>query len=187
MQTHDSRRPPLTTGLSGTEFLRWYWLREELAGFARTLGLRATGGKDLLTQRVAAALDGREFTEPPVPTRSTATQLTDPLSENTVIPPGQRSSQVLRRWFAGQLGPAFHFDAQMRSFIAAADGTTTLADALAHWHGTRKQAERDIDPQFEYNRFTRAWHAANPAGTKTWLLAAWNGYRALPVDERGRA
>ena len=41
-----------------------YWLKEELSEFARQLGIRATGGKELLTRRIAAKLDGISFAEP---------------------------------------------------------------------------------------------------------------------------
>jgi len=44
-----------------------------------------------------------------------------------------------------------------------------------------------IDPQFEFNRFTRAWHATNPSGTHAELLADWKLYRSLPLDARDRA
>ncbi|MCJ1698431.1 hypothetical protein MT356_01770 [Rathayibacter festucae] len=46
---------------------------------------------------------------------------------------------------------------------------------------------RPIDPRFELNRFTRAWHAEHPDGDRSGLLAAWQEYRALPADARPRA
>ena len=52
---------------------------------------------------------------------------------------------------------------------------------------TRSQDAKSIDPQFEYNRFTRAWHEANPAGHREDLLRDWAEYRRLPLDQRGRA
>lgn len=180
-------RPVLDSALSAEEFQRWYWLREELAVFARTLGLRATGGKELLAARIAARLDGREFVEPAVSKRTEGRQLSGPLSPATVIPAGQRCSQVVRAWIGEQVGEGFHFDAEMRAFFAESDGTKTMQDALDHWSATRDQGERSIDPQFEYNRFTRAWHEAHPDGGRNELLAAWQDYRARPADERGRA
>nr|WP_269452099.1 SAP domain-containing protein [Tessaracoccus coleopterorum] len=44
--------------------MRWYWVKDELVVFARALGVRTTGSKDLLTGRIAAALDGVTFEEP---------------------------------------------------------------------------------------------------------------------------
>ncbi|WP_336991461.1 DUF6434 domain-containing protein [Leucobacter sp. VD1] len=182
-----SDRPALTPGLSGAELRRWYWLKDELSDFARSLGIRTTGGKDLLTERIAARLDGRKFVEPSQPRRSGGRQLAGTLTPETLIPVGQRCSQTVRAWMTEQVGSGFHFDAEMRAFFAASDGTQTLQHALDYWAATREQGERGIDAQFEYNRFTRAWHTAHPDGSREELLAAWREYRARPVDERGRA
>lgn len=187
MTPSHSERPALGPQLSAREFLRWYWLKDELMVFARELGLRAMGGKELLASRIAARLDGREFVEPSAPARSDGSQLSGQLTAETVIPRGQRCSQVVRAWLAAQLGAGFHFDAKMRAFFAASDGSQTLQDALEHWHATRALPGRSIDAQFEYNRFTRAWHSAHPTGSRAELLAAWRAYRNAPIDERGRA
>lgn len=116
VMTHPaSSRPDLVPGLSSEEFQRWYWLKTELVDFARTLGIRASGGKELLTARIAASLDGRDFAEP-APIRSSGRrQLAGELSATTVIPAGQRCSQVVRRWLEGQVGSGFRFDAPMRA------------------------------------------------------------------------
>ena len=64
VSNHEDERPPLTDKLSGAEFRRWYWLKDELSGFARSLGVTAAGSKQVLAERIAARLDGRPFTEP---------------------------------------------------------------------------------------------------------------------------
>lgn len=173
--------------MTGTELLRWYWLKSELIGLARVLHVATSGSKEELTTRLVAALDG----QPLPPTRRAAGaqghQLSGDLSSSTVIAPGQRSSQELRSWFRAHAGPSFRFDRHMRDFIGSADGTTTLGDALEHWWSTRKQRVTAIDPQFELNRFTRAWYATNLSGTHGELLTAWRQYRSLPVEERDRS
>ncbi|MGB0100265.1 MAG: DUF6434 domain-containing protein [Nocardioides sp.] len=180
-------RPPLTPSLSGAEFRRWYWLKDELQAFTRELGLRAAGSKEALADRIEAFLDGRPL--PPstsVPRRSTA-RLTAPLTIHTVIPAGHPCSQVLREFFRNALGPGFRFDAPMREFFAANDGTATLASALDHWHGSRSDAARASKPigaQFELNRFSRQWHRDNPAGSRQDMLAAWHTHRSLPIELR---
>ena len=182
----EDQRPPLTDKLSGAEFRRWYWLKDELTAFARSLGLKASGSKQVLADRIAARLDRRPFTEPAV-RRQGGKQLSGRLTDATVIPAGQRCSQEVRAWLTERIGPDFHFDAGMRAFFAGADGTQTLSGAVEHWHRTRGSGHKDIGFQFEYNRFTRAWHAEHPEGTRDALLAAWQLYRSRPVDERGRA
>lgn len=179
----DRTRPPLDARLSGAELRRWYWLRSELAGLARALGISTAGGKAELTVRLAAALDG-EPPGPSAPTRRTAAaQLTGPLGDATVIPPGQRCSQALRDYFVDRVGPGFRFDAPMREFIAAGAGRT-LAEAVAHWWSSRAEAPRVIGPQFELNRFTRSWAAAHPSGSQAELRAAWQQHRSLPIEAR---
>jgi SAP domain-containing new25/Domain of unknown function (DUF6434) len=179
-------RPPLTDRLSAEEFLRWYWLRAELAAFARMLGLGAGGPKTELTDRIAARLAGRSV---PVAVRHRRRpgRLPEPLTSATVIPTDQPCTQPVRQWLVDAVGPSFRFDAAMREFFASADGLHTLGDAVTHWHRTRQQARRAIDPQFELNRFTRRWHLDRPQGSRTELLADWAAYRALPVEHRGRA
>lgn len=186
MDTAESRRPTLSRDLTGDELKRWYWLKDELIEFARSIGVRTTGSKDTVVDRLAATLDGVHFHEPESKRPSNSTQLSGPLTASTLIPVGQRCSQVVRGWFTDQLDESFSFDATMRAFFANTDGTQTLKDALDHYRKTRGQDSKDIDPQFEYNRFTRAWHESNPDGSRQELVAAWRYYRSLPVDQRGR-
>lgn len=183
-ETDIPERPGLEKDMGGTEFARWYWTKEELVAFARTHRLPAAGGKQEIAARVAAFLDGTDA-PPPAARRKAGKQLVPPLSAATVVPEGQRCSQVLRAWLHGELGPGFHFDAAMRGFFAAADGTTTLGDALAHWAATRGGDPGEVAPQFELNRFSRQWHRRNPGGTRGQMLAAWMLHRSLPVDLRG--
>lgn len=185
MKDVTSARPFLEPTLTGIELLRWYWLKNELIEFARTLGVRTSGSKEDLTRRIAAHLDGVD-PDPEVTRPTRRAQLGPHLSADSIIPVGQRCGQNLRAWFEGQVGPSFRFDQEMRDFFARTDGTQTLHDALQHWQATRDAGHKNIDPQFEFNRFTRTWHLDNPRGSREDLLVAWAGYRAAPVDERGR-
>jgi hypothetical protein len=176
------RRPPLSTGLSGAELLRWYWLKSELVVLARQLRVSSAGGKAELTTRLVAVLDGRPLPAAARRQRRPGARLTGPLSRDTLIPVGQRSDQVLRAWLVEQIGPGFRFDRPMRTFIA--DGGRTLGAAVDHWYDTRHRGPQEIEPQFELNRFGRDWRAAHPGSTHTDMLAAWAHHRALPVEER---
>ncbi len=181
--TEPPPRPRLEASMDADEFSRWYWLKTELADFARANGLSATGGKEHLAGRIMALLDGRPQPAAP-PAKRASRQLANPLSADTLIPAGQRCSQILRGWFEGQLGAGFHFDSHMRDFIASADGTSTLADAVAHWSSTRNAPAPEVGAQFELNRFTRDWFAANADGTREDMIAAWKRHRSLPKDLR---
>ncbi|MGW7437012.1 DUF6434 domain-containing protein [Streptomyces sp. NPDC054849] len=178
-------RPALTRALTGTELLRWYWTLAELSTLAREMGLSAGGGKAAVTARLAAALDGLAAppgAASPAPRRA-GRGLAAPVDGTTVIPQGQRCSQVLREYFVREIGPRFHFDAFMREYIAQRAGHT-LAEGVAHWYATRAQAAepQEVGAQFEFNRFLRAWHARHPDGARSQALAAWQAHRARPRD-----
>lgn len=171
--------------MGADEFRRWYYLKAELTTFARELGLATGGSKESVADRIARALCGDE---PPrgetVDTvRGGGPQLEGPVSRATVIPPGQRSSQVLREFFTAEVGPSFRFDAAMRDVVAKGAGKT-LGDALDHWWASRNRDEAPIGPQFELNRFTREWWRTNPGGSRDELRAAWLAYRNQPSDLR---
>lgn len=186
MCTEKPVRPELSSELGEEEFLRWYWLKDELVDFARGVGARTTGNKDLLTSRIAATLGGRSFQEPAPTGKGRGHQLQGELSHETIIPAGQRCSQLIRAWMTSQVGSTFHFDVAMREFFFNSDGTRTMREAVEHWYLTRGDTIKSIDAQFEYNRFTRSWYQAHSHGTREALLAAWEDYRDTPVDQRGR-
>ena len=184
-EAHVSRPDPGQV-LSGAQLRRWYWLKEELIRLARSHGVSPTGSKELLTARIAAHLDHEEFAEPAQRPPAPRTQLGSTLTATSIIPEGQRCSQVVRHWLQEHAGRSFRFDAHMRDFFAHTDGNQTMDDALQHWQQTRNSGPTTIDRQFEYNRFTRAWRAEHTHGDQQELLAAWRRYRSAPIDERGR-
>lgn len=180
----ESERPALSPNLTGAEFSHWYWLKTELTVFARQLQIRTSGSKETLTARIKAALDGRPFDEPLPTTRPSPSQLTGTVTQDSVIPKGQRCSRVVREWFVSQVGPGFRFDGPMRQFFAQTEGTQTLGDALSHYLTTRSKLPLPIASQFEFNRFTRDWYRNHPETTRREMLSAWQEYRSLPKDHR---
>ncbi len=177
-------RPALSEVGTGAELRRWYWLKTELIRYARELGIVSTGSKAVLTERIAAHLDGRPPVLGAVRRPSAASeQLSGPLDADTVIPAGQRASRALRAYFVDAVGPSFRFDEAMRTFIADGAGRT-LADAVDHWYATRDRPRPGIGAQFEFNRFIRDWHRDHPSGTRAGALAAWERYRSLPLERR---
>jgi len=178
-------RPEIITLKRSEDLRRWYWLKSELIALARHLGIHTGGGKDDLTERIAAKLDGKTLTPTKAP-RPSGPQLTGTLKRTTVIPSGQRLTQTLRDFFASELGPDFRFDGHMRQFMAQGAGKT-LGEALEHWKATRNAPPSDIGAQFELNRFTRQWFKNHPDGSRQEMLTAWEEYRRLPIDARARA
>lgn len=175
-------RPQLTTELSEAEFRRWYWLKSELIGFARSEGFSTSGSKPELADRIAAFLDGKPL-PPPKRARNASRHIEGPIGRSTVIPPNQTASQQLRPFFVEEIGSSFRYDHFMRTFLAENAGRT-LGDAVDHWYETRGVEPPETLEQLELIRFTKAWHLAHPDGTAAECRAAWRTHRSLPVDRR---
>jgi SAP domain-containing new25/Domain of unknown function (DUF6434) len=183
----DSQRPPLARSLDATEFRRWYWLKQELLDFAKQEGIATSGDKPTLSNRIALFLTGVDAQQISTTIRTArhtiSRRLPEPLTAETVLGPRQASSQQLRTFFETEIGRRFSYDVHMRTFLAS-DQHKTLGDAVEHWYATRGAAKPETLPQLELVRFTKAWHAANPTGTQVECRAAWQRYKALPIDER---
>jgi hypothetical protein len=178
-----STRPPLTTELSSSEFVRWYWLKSELVAFAKCEGVAVTGDKPTLARRIVAVLDGVDQPRIRTERRPVSRRLVEPLTLDTVLGPNQSSSQQLRAFFVSTIGPQFAYDIHMRTFLAA-DREKTLGEAVAHWHRTRAAPKPETLAQLELVRFTKAWHRRHPSRTQPECREAWKIYKSLPVEER---
>ncbi|MCH8532959.1 MAG: SAP domain-containing protein [Saccharospirillum sp.] len=171
-------RPPLTASLSEVEFRRWYWLKFELAAFARELRLSPTGLKQDIAERIAAHLSCR--TPPPTnrkPRR--AAKMPNAFSLDTRVGEGWRCTQELRSFFESQCGSGFRFNAPLREFIASGNGQP-LSAAVALYVNSLRKGPQPIAAQFEYNRHMREFKALNPDGTHAEAVAAWWLKRGKP-------
>jgi hypothetical protein len=158
---------------------RWYWLRSELVEIARGLGLSTSGGKLEVAERLCAHFEQRLPAPSPVRPKSRDMLPTD-LTPEVMVHEGQRCTQQLRIWMREQVGPAFSFDAPMREAVHA--GGITLGDLVDVWRVTRGRGPTQISPQFELNRFSRAWHTDHPNDTHAQMLAAWAEHRNRPRE-----
>jgi hypothetical protein len=178
-------RPALDLQLSAETFLRYYWLKNELAAFCRSCGLPANGPKQMLTQRIAKYLETglKTIERDSVPGKS-ASRSRMPLifTRSTIIGPGWRCSQALRTFFEQEIGRSFHFNATMRDFIHNGQGKT-LQEAILAWEAAqRSPGKKQIAPQFEYNQHVRDYLEANPGAGLQAAIHAWNERKQSPKE-----
>ncbi|MCC5853813.1 MAG: hypothetical protein JJU30_13310 [Alkalimonas sp.] len=166
--------------MSATEFRRWYWLKSELAAFARELGLSSTGLKGDIAARITAHLSGCSPPPSKPKVRKTAT-MPVAFTPSTVIGEGWRCTKQLRAFFESQCGAGFRFNASLRAFIASGNGQP-LSAAVAAYSESLRQGPQPIAAQFEYNRHMRAFKAAYPGSTHAEAVAAWRLKREKPRD-----
>lgn len=148
-----------------------------------------SGSKRELTARIDAFLrTGQRLGLAPKARRSAAAQQLDAataehLTLDTRVPAGARCTQQMREFFVRHLGPRFHFTITLQRFIRAPPNVS-LGDIAAEWQLEQKRRHAgwrpEIGPQFEFNQFTRDFHAdpANRSRSRQDCLAAWKAARA---------
>ncbi len=175
-----SRRPRLTPKLKASEFLDFYWLKEELVAFCRSQGLPVSGNKELLTKRIATWLRSgtvESTRKSPAKTTSTFDWHCETLSKKTRLTDSYKNTQNVRRFFKKEIGDHFSFNVTFMAWLKANEGKT-LADAIDQWHQIRSERsapgfEPTIAPQFEYNAYIQAFMKANPRRKRADAVACW--------------
>ena len=174
-------RPTLDAQLSAEIFLRWYWLKDELAAFCLSCGLASGGSKQALTARIVRYLATGVKTGPSQKAASKG-QMPLTFTRATVIGPGWTCSQALRAFFEQEIGRSFYFDATLRNFIHNGRGKT-LQEAILAWQNAQNSTvEKEIAPQFEYNRHIRDYLKTHPGAGLRAAIHAWNERKQTPKD-----
>lgn len=190
-------RVALTPQTSPDDFRDFYWLKSELQAFCRAHGLSPSGAKAEIADRIAHFLATGERRAPrrrrqagPAPeiNRLSAQEMT----MESRAPAGFRCTQEARAFFEANVSPTFRFTVTLQRFIRSNPGVT-FADIAAEWRREQEARKKgtfkpEIEPQFEFNQFTRDFHAdpANAGKTREDCLEAWRRVRARRGDNRYR-
>ncbi len=179
-------RPELTRDTDPGTFRDFYWLKTELQAFCKEHGISASGAKAEIADRIETFLATGEVTRP-VRTPRVGRRSAPPgeLGLDTVITADHRCSQEVRAFF-GSVIPRFHFSTFIQRYLRENAGRT-YRDVVVAWHeeaGRKKDPsyQKDIAPQFEYNRFIRDFFAdpANRGRSRQEGIEAWNRTKRLP-------
>ena len=183
-------RPELTEKLSLEDFTGFYWLEQELTAFCRIIGINSTGGKIEIANRIKTFLETGDVSNLKTGINKQATSNFDwnkeLLSLNTVITDNYKSTENVRTFFVTHIGSHFRFTVDFMKWAKQNEGKT-LAEAIAEWNRQKdikkdKSFKTDIAPQFEYNRYMRAFLADNPGKTTKDAMKFWKLKRALRGD-----
>lgn len=179
-------RPNLIKEISVEDFKDYYWLKEELQKFCRENSISASGSKIEISDRIELYLGTGEVKRPARKLSASKKMVArNELSLDTIIPEGHRCSQDVRAFFTSVI-PKFYFSTYIQNYFKENVGKT-YGDVVEVWY---EEAERKKDPtykkklapQFEYNRFTRAFFSdpENEGASLEHAIKAWNEIKALP-------
>lgn len=186
----DETRPDISTLTTGAALRRWYWTKDELTDEARRRGVKTTGGKFTILDRIAHYLDTGE-TLFPGDKKPKVTSKFDWHSANltpeTVITDSYRNSQNVRRFFKAQVGDHFKFNTTFMAWMKANTGKT-LAEAVVEFNRQQADAAKpgfqsDIAHHNQFNQYTRDFLADNPALGMKDVRHFWALKRALPSED----
>lgn len=178
-------RPDIARCADAATFRQWYYLKSELVDFARANGLKTTGGKFDIADRIAYFLD---HGVPPTEVRK-ARKVTSkfdwhsaPLTRETVITDSYKNTQNMRRFMQAEI-PGYKFSIPFMDWMKANVGRT-LADAVEvakQIEAEKKAGKKQPDqPHNQYNAYTRAYFAHVPDGTQKELRRLWALRRTKP-------
>ena len=177
-------RPQLTPLLTLVDFNDFYWTKWELITFCKEVKLPYSGSKQDLVERIQAFLGGQAVT---ISARRKASSRFDwqraPLSLETVITDNYSTTRQVRLFFEVHLGMPFSVNVAWMDWMKNHVGFT-LSDAIQAWHSIQREmatrtAPTDIAPQFEFNRYMRAFRKNNPTRSREEGVYCWKIKRSL--------
>ncbi|ABD53605.1 DUF6434 domain-containing protein [Jannaschia sp. CCS1] len=162
-------RPDIADIRTGADLRQWYWRKDELVAHARTLGLKRSGAKFTILDRIAHFLDtgARDLPEAPAPKPTSDFDWhSAKLTPDTILTDSYKNTQNVRRFFKAQLGPRFAFSIPLMAWLKENSGKT-LSDACAVWRDLQAERRRpgwqsDIKGHNQFNQYTRDFLAAHP-------------------------
>jgi hypothetical protein len=178
-------RPRLDTRPSADVFLSFYYLKAELQSFCRANGLSAAGDKETLTRRVeqflrnGLAVPEKRLAPAARARRSTATAIEEP-SLDALIGEDFHCTERARAFFESLVGGRFHFSVRLQRYLKQ-NPAATYAQAIEEWRRLERSGPTEtIDPQFEYNRYIRAFFRDNPGRPLADAISCWKLRRTMP-------
>lgn len=178
-------RPTLNNKISIKDLSEFYWLKKELVLFCKQEGLSTVGSKTELTQRIILYLKtGHKTRQKP---RSNSTSKFDwkreVLSSKTIITDNYKNTENVRHFFLEEIGSSFKFNVKFMNWLKRSTGLT-LGDAVLEYHKIKERNKLDsspknIEPQFEYNRYLRDFLADNVDSNRETGIRLWKIKKSL--------
>ena len=168
----------LTKNLSPDEFKDYYFLKEELKDFCRVEGLKVSGSKEDLENRIVHYLEiGEKLVEPSVKQYSgeslTEVTLDSKLGKNF------KCSEDKREFFEKEIGSSFKFKVKFQKWLKS-NPDKTYRDAVDAYHEIQSSGEKtEISRQFQYNQYIRDFFENNENKSLDDAIRCWKYKKSL--------
>ena len=159
-------------------------MKKELVDFCRKNGLPVSGGKIELTERIASFLDTGKISKAPAKKKPTVS--VSLITEDTLIEQNIVCSEKHRAFFKEKIGKTFSFNVLFQKWLKENAGKT-YADAIKAYFQIleeKKKGKTDIDRQFEYNTYIRAFFEDNHGKSLEEAIICWKYKKSLQGHNR---
>jgi hypothetical protein len=181
-------RPNLDKNISLKDFEDFYWLKQELTDFCKTLGISSIGGKIEIADRIKHYLSTGEVVKSETKKVKNTSKFNwdkEKLTRETIITDNYKNGENVRSFFMQEIGSHFSFNVVFMKWMKENAGKS-LGEAITEWNRINglkndKNHESEIAPQFEYNRYMRAFLKDNPELSSKDAMEFWK----LKSGQRG--
>ena len=188
-----SNQHRLNRDLSSAEFKEYYFLKEELKEFCRNEGLRVSGSKNQLEERIIYYLDtGKSLDDSNAikkddkPIRhnfqksdKTKATISKEIRLDSILGENFKCSEDKREFFEKEIGKGFKFKVKFQKWLKA-NPDKTYQDAIHAYHELQNSNEKtEIDKQFQYNQYIRDFFKDNDDKTLNDAIKCWNYKKSI--------
>jgi len=181
-------RPNLNENISVKDFNEFYWLKQELVDFCRIIGISTSGGKLEIADRIRHYLSTgnvKSTETKKIKNTSKFDWENEKLTRETIITDNYKNGENVRSFFEREIGSHFAFNVIFMKWMKENVGKN-LNDAIVEWnriYNLKKDKNyiSEINPQFEYNRYMRAFLNDNPGLSSKDAMKYWK----LKRSQRG--
>ena len=186
-------RPQLTKDLKSAEFKEYYFLKEELKEFCRNEGLKLSGSKSQLEERIIYYLDtgksldnSRSIENKNNYSKSNSNKATtyEEITLDSILGENFKCSEDKREFFEKEIGKGFKFKVKFQKWLKV-NPDKTYQDAINAYYELQNSKEKTkIDKQFQYNQYIRDFFKDNDDKTLEDAIKCWNYKKSLKGHNR---
>ncbi len=168
----------LTKNLTPEEFKNYYFLKEELKDFCRKEGLKVSGSKQDLENRIIHYLATGEELEEKI-TRKHSNELPSNITLDSQLGENFKCSEDKREFFENVIGRGFKFKVKFQKWLKA-NPDKTYRDAIAAYYELQNSNEKtEIGKQFQYNQYIRDFFEDNKDKSLDDAIKCWNYKKSI--------
>ena len=186
-------RPQLTKDLKSEDFKEYYFLKEELKDFCKKEGLKVSGSKNQLEERIIYYLDTGKSLDDSKHTKDKNNLSNPNLNKNSaseeitldsILGENFKCSEDKREFFEKEIGKGFKFKVKFQKWLKA-NPDKTYQDAINAFYELQNSKEKTkIGKQFQYNQYIRDFFNDNDDKTLEDAIKCWNYKKSLKGHNR---